>query len=82
MSTRCIRAVPVSAIDIDRIALHKKTLAFAAAMRDGALFPPIKLAKLFDGRYRLLDGRHRYTATKLLERRNILARFSERVWAK
>ena len=73
---RVIKEVPLHLIDVDREPCGQVTLGYAVAMSNGDVFPPVKLAKLKGGRFRLLDGRHRFLACKLNGRKTINARFS------
>jgi uncharacterized ParB-like nuclease family protein len=76
---RVKQEIPVSLVNMDRIPLDRKTLRFTYAMQAMAEFPAIKVAKRADGRYEIRDGRHRWTAHKLLGREKILAKFSTEV---
>ena len=62
---RTIETVPLATIIVDRWRIVPKTLEFALAMSYGDVFPPVKVQRVDDGRYRLKDGRHRVTAAKL-----------------
>lgn len=82
--SRVEKEIPVSLIEMDRIPLDSKTFEFAYALSglsSGGLlkadFPAIKVAKRPDGRYEIRDGRHRWTAHKLVGRKTIKAKFSE-----
>ena len=77
---RITKTIPTHLIDIDRMPIHTKTLQYAICMQQGDVFPPVKLAKLSNGRYKLMDGRHRYLATRLNDRRLILGKFSDQVF--
>jgi len=70
-----IETVPVSLIDCNNLPINKKTLIFALEMKiGGVIFPPVKLERIASGRYKLRDGRHRFSAHKLLERNTIRAK--------
>lgn len=76
---RIIKQIPVDLIEIDRIPLGTRSLKYANSLMSGSIFPPIKVAKLKSGRYRMIDGRHRFLAHKMCEMKNIKAKFSTRV---
>ncbi len=76
---RIEREVNINLIDIDRIPLSNRTLQYANCMERGDMFPPIHLQSLVNGRFRLLDGRHRFVANKLLDKIKILSRFSTKI---
>lgn len=73
---RIWKRIPIGAIDMDRWAIRPKALVFALVMDHGGQFPPIRVAAQRNGRYRILDGRHRVTAAKLTGRKQIWAIFS------
>lgn len=73
---RIIEDVPLSLVVVDHYKLAPETLALVAYLEDGGTVPPIHTARLPGGRHKLLDGRHRVTAAKLLGRTSIRARFS------
>jgi hypothetical protein len=78
---RVERRIKVDLINIDRHPIDPATFKLAEFIkyqlpkRAGHL-PAIHVARLADGRFKLLDGRHRVTAYKLLGRKTILARYS------
>lgn len=72
---RVIKEIPVGQIKINRTPIEPRTLRYALAMQDGSEFPPIKVAKTNCG-YEIRDGRHRCTASKLIGKEMILAKFS------
>lgn len=76
--SRRLRHLPINQIIVDRHSITPKTLAYADAMRAGAMFPPIRVQALEGGLYRIRDGRHRITAAKLCGYRTILARYGRR----
>ena len=76
---RIEKEVSINLIDIDRVPLGNRTLQYACYMERGDVFPPIHLQSLVNGRFRLLDGRHRFVACKLLDKVKILSRFSTKV---
>jgi len=63
---------------MDRYAIEPNTLSLIKHFEKGGMVPPIKLAKLRCGQYKILDGRHRVTASKLMGKSNILAKYSEK----
>lgn len=74
---RVKRHIEISLIDVDRYALGPKSFVFARAMMyPDDCFPPIRVARQSNGRYRILDGRHRLTAAKLIGLKTIWASFS------
>lgn len=75
---RIIRSINIGLIDVDRWALAPRTLALVEHLRSNGTVPPIHVrrSQLGYGRYVILDGRHRITATKLLGRSSILARYA------
>ena len=72
---RIIRDIPVSAIAMDRHPLNPSTLSLVEYLAAGGSVPPIHVAKTRSG-YQICDGRHRVTASKLLGREMISARFA------
>lgn len=72
---RIMKEIPISQICIDRIPLKLKSLQYAQDMRKGDLFPPIHVKVLPQGGFRILDGRHRWTAAKLIGKETILAKW-------
>jgi ParB-like chromosome segregation protein Spo0J len=74
---RVIRPVATNLIDIDRWPLEPRTLGLVAHFQAGGTVPPIRLVRQpsTPGRFRILDGRHRLLATKLVGRRTITARY-------
>jgi len=71
---RVVRELPISAIMIYRYPLCPRTLDLVRWMAGGGSIPPIHVLKTPTG-YRILDGRHRLTASKLLGRTHIKARY-------
>lgn len=55
----------------------KRVLPLVAHLQAGGTVPPIRIARTTDGRFRIIDGRHRMHAFKLLGREYILARWGE-----
>jgi len=74
------REISIGLIDIDHLPLNETGLATTLALKRGVHMPPIKVAKLTDGRFLIRDGRHRYLAHKLLGRKTIMARMSAKHW--
>ena len=50
---------------MDHTPLNQATLSCASAIEQGIKMPPIKVVQKRNGQYRVKDGRHRITATKL-----------------
>lgn len=75
---RVLGPVHVSLIDVDRLPIGLRTLALVEHLRSGGTVPPIHVMRAEHGRFRILDGRHRILAHRLLERRTIVARWGER----
>jgi len=77
---RITKEIPIGQINVDRFPNHKKTLNYAIAMMFGAEFPPIRVAKIKNGRYKILDGRHRVLASMLNDKQLIKAKFSTKLF--
>lgn len=78
---RVEREIPVAATRMDRWPLNPTTLALVDYLRTGGEVPAIKVQTVSGGEgggWRILDGRHRVAAAKLLGRSTIRARFSTR----
>lgn len=74
---RVEQEIPVDAIEYDRLPMKQyQTWYMAYLLFSDHKFQPIKVANLGDGRFRVLDGRHRLAAHIIEGRRTILARFS------
>lgn len=73
---RVTMKIPIAQIQMDRFPLNPSTLALIKHYEKGGSVPPIKVSFLKNGNYRIKDGRHRITASKLLGREEILATFS------
>lgn len=74
--TRKIGRLPIGLLDVDRFPT-KRVLSLVAHLAKGGSVPPIKVKKIYGGRYRVLDGRHRIQAAKLLGWSTILARWAD-----
>lgn len=74
---RVIRPVSLNLIDVGRLPLEPRTLGLVTHFQAGGTVPPIHLVRQPStaGRFKILDGRHRLLATKLIGRRAILARY-------
>ncbi len=81
-NNRVIKMVDISRIEVDRYPMNPSTLSLIRYLESGGEVPPIKLAKLNNGKFQIRDGRHRLLANKLLGNRYILARYSERCLVK
>ena len=73
---RVIRELPISAIKMDRWP-SQRVLGLVDYLRSGGTVPPIHV-QVCGSRYRILDGRHRMMAFKLLGRDKIMARYGIR----
>lgn len=73
---RRINLIEVSQIVMDHYPLNKSMLGLLDHLRAGGTVPPIKVARLINGRYKICDGRHRVTAFKLMGRKYINCRYS------
>lgn len=79
MSARVVSLIPLWQIEIDRLPF-KRVLDFVGAFRNGVECKPIKVMRhpTKPGMWKLLDGRHRYMAMKLLGRTHIPVRHAAR----
>lgn len=75
MGERVIQSVPLNLIDVDRWPHEPRTLRLVDHFQAGGTVPPIRLVIRDNGRFQILDGRHRLLATKLLGRRAIVAKY-------
>jgi len=73
---RITKDLPIANIKMDRWPICPQTFDLATKLEGGLKVPPIHVAKLPNGQYKICDGRHRVTAFKLLGRNEIEARFS------
>lgn len=71
---RHLGRIPLSLVDMDRWPFER-VLPLARHLEAGGTVPPIHVAKTPHGRFRIIDGRHRVHAHKLLGRAEILARW-------
>jgi hypothetical protein len=76
LNNRIVKEIPLDQIDIDRIPYGLISLNYANNLNKGSKFPPIHVARLNNGRYKMLDGRHRYLAHKMCNKKYIKAKFS------
>lgn len=65
--------LPVQSIEVDKYPLNRRVLGLVAHLLQKRTVPPIHVQRTTWG-YRLLDGRHRILAYKLLQRPYILAK--------
>jgi ParB-like chromosome segregation protein Spo0J len=70
---RITRNLPLSCIRIDRLPF-RRVLDLVRHLEAGGTVPPIKVQKTERG-FRILDGRHRFMAFKLLGRPTIPATY-------
>ena len=75
---RVIQELPVNHIYLDRVPLVPQTLDLVRHLENGGSVPPIHVVKDVSG-WRVLDGRHRLAAYRLLGRERILVRFGTSV---
>jgi uncharacterized ParB-like nuclease family protein len=75
---RVIKDHPIDGVRSDRIPLTPKTLRLIVFLQKGGSVPPIHVTPKH-GYYSILDGRHRYTAFKLLGRKTIKIKYGVRV---
>lgn len=71
---RHLDRIPINLIAVDRWPFAR-VLDLVTHLRQGGTVPPIHVQRYSDGRYRILDGRHRVHAMLLLGRTHILARW-------
>ena len=74
---RYIAPIPLHLIDMDRWPFQR-VLPLAAHLEAGGTVPPVHVMAKPDGRFQIIDGRHRMHAHKLLGRTHILARWGIR----
>jgi len=74
---RIIKEIPINQITVDRYKLGPDTLDLCCFLRQGGSVPPIHVQRKLNG-FKICDGRHRITAYKLLGRKKIKARYSEK----
>lgn len=72
---RITRHLPISQLVIDRYPLGRRTASLMDHLEAGGTVPPIHVQVLPCGQYKVLDGRHRTLAHRMLERETILARY-------
>lgn len=82
---RILEEMDLSNIQIDRLPLNPRTLALVEFLRQGGQVPPIHVQPSYHyyagayqektGQFRILDGRHRFLAFKLLGRKKIMVRY-------
>lgn len=77
IAVRLLGKIPVALIDLDRAVLDRRSLNIANYLAAGHSVPPIHVKRWSNGRFGILDGRHRVTAAKLLRRKYILAKWGE-----
>lgn len=71
---RILKEIPICSILLDRIPLQSRTLSLVRFLEGGNSVPPIHIQKM-NGHFKILDGRHRVTAYRLLGKKNILERW-------
>jgi hypothetical protein len=75
---RVTKELSLGNLVVDRYPLNPTTLRLVDFLRSGGDVPPIHVQPLPDGRYKVLDGRHRTLAFKLLGRGVITATYGLR----
>lgn len=68
--------VYIEGLQWDNLPINKKTLDLVFFIMSGGEIKPIKIMK-FENGYKVLDGRHRIAAFKLLDKKMILAKYYE-----
>ena len=58
---RIIKMIPLCQIDMDRLPIGETSRMYANSVHKGDHFPPIKVARLRNGHYKILDGRTKRT---------------------
>lgn len=73
---RVTRLIPIDQIVMDKWPLNRSTLSLVKHIeRVGNLPRPIKVQNLYNGKFKIKNGRHRVTALKLLGYKSIEAKF-------
>jgi len=75
---KIINEIDISLIRMDRYPINEKTLRLVDYLRNGGVVPEIKVAKHPLGGFIIKDGRHRITAYRLLGRKTIKAKYSNK----
>lgn len=75
---RVLGRIPISLVEMDRYPFDR-VLGLVEHLKQGGTVPPIHVEVTHQGRYRILDGRHRVHAAKLLGRDVILAKWGVQV---
>ena len=70
--------IDVGLVRMDRYPMNPSTLSLIDYLREGGEVPAIKVAKHPKGGYIIRDGRHRVLAHKMLGRKKIKAKFSDK----
>ena len=76
---RITKEIPVASVIMDHSPITPDTNSLIKHLESGGYIPPIHVAKLEHGMYRICDGWHRMIASKMLGRETIKARFSTKV---
>ncbi len=71
---RVIKDHPINGVRADRIPLTPRTLALVEHLRNGGSVPPIHVVQK-PGYFDTKDGRHRYSAFRLLGRKTIKIKY-------
>jgi ParB-like chromosome segregation protein Spo0J len=75
---RIIKDHSINGVKADRIPITPRTLDLIEFLRKGGTVPPIHVTPKH-GYYSILDGRHRYTAFRLLGRKTIKIKYGVRI---
>lgn len=67
--------VPLDLVGIDRVPYDPRVLSLCRHLSEGGTVPPVHIQMVPNGRFRILDGRHRWVAHRLLQRNVIFARW-------
>lgn len=70
--------IAIDLIDVDRFPIGPRTVSLIDFLRQGNHVPPIHIQPTVNGRFRILDGRHRLLAYRMLGRQSIRARWGTR----
>lgn len=67
--------VYLNQIEIDRYPINKSTLDLIDFIRDGGEVKPIKVYEKSKGKFAIRDGRHRFTAYKMMGKQKIKVKY-------
>lgn len=72
---RTEKDVYLNQIEIDRYPINKSTLDLIDFIRDGGEVKPIKVYEKSKGKFVIRDGRHRFTAYKMMGKQKIKVKY-------